>query len=267
MNSVKYTEWIDQYLQGELDPEGAVKFEADLKVNSQLAAELKLEMDLDRALRDTEMLDFMAVCQEAQQEVNLTRSRGARVVQMVRKYWYAAASVLLIALVAGTIFLARPGSYSNEKLFRMYYQSGDIEMKRSANSNMVEALMAYSQKDFTSAAKAFEQVLAGEPGNIPVQYYCGISNIETGNYARAIQLFDGIIKQGDNSYVEYAQWNLGLTYLANNQQAEAVVQFKVIASDTDHSYYDQAQSILEKMEAKNKNEKIFNNLFFLILPF
>jgi tetratricopeptide (TPR) repeat protein len=267
MNRVKYTEWIEEYMQGELDHEGSLRFENELKINPQLATELRLEQDLDRALKDTEILDFMAICQEAQEEVKLEHSNGARVIQMVRKYWYAAASVLLIALVAGGIFLSQPGGYSNEKLFKMYYKSGEIDMKRSANTNMVEALMAYSQKDFVAAAKAFEQVLSNDPANIPVKFYCGISNIETGNYTTAIVMFQDIIQQGDNSYIEYAEWNLGLTYLANNQHTEAIGQFKSIASDQDHSYYDQATSILKKMEAKNKNGKIFNNLFFLILPF
>jgi cytochrome c-type biogenesis protein CcmH/NrfG len=267
MTKVKYTEWIDQYMQGELDQEGCMRFENELKINSQLATELRLENDLDRALSDNEMLDFMAICQEAQEEVKLIHSKGARVVQMVRKYWYAAASVLLIAIVAGSIFLARPGSYSNEKLFKMYYKSGEIDMKRSANANMVEALMAYSQKDFVGAAKAFDQILSTDPENIPVKYYCGISNIETGNYSRAITLFKDIIRQNDNSYIEYAEWNLGLTYLANNQHDQAIEQFKEILANKDHSYYEQAKSILQKMEEKNKNEKLFNNLFFLILPF
>jgi tetratricopeptide (TPR) repeat protein len=267
MTKVKYTEWIEQYMQGELDHESSMGFENELKINSQLATELRLEKDLDRALTDTEMLDFMAICQESQEEVKLIHSRGARVVQMVRKYWYAAASVVLIALVAGGIFLAQPGSYSNEKLFKMYYRSGAIDMKRSANANMVEALMAYSQKDFVAAARAFEQVLTSDPANIPVKYYCGISNIETGNYNRAIILFKEIIQQNDNSYIEYSQWNLGLTYLANDRHADAIEQFKSIASNKDHSCYEQATSILKKMDEKNKKEKLFNNLFFLILPF
>ena len=267
MNKVKYTEWIDSYIEGDLDQEGAMQFEHELKVNPQLAMEYRLEQDLDMALSETDILNFRAACMEAQEEVKYMNSRGTKVVHMVRKYWYAAASLILLAMIVGGVLLLSPGNYSNQKLFKMYYKSGEIGIKRSGSVNMVEALMAYSKGDFASAAKAFEQVLANDPANIPVMYYCGVSNIETGDYSRAIGLFKQIISDLDNSYVEYAQWNLGLTYLASDQEDKAIIQFGEIADDESHSYYEQALSILEKLDQKNKNEKIFNNLFFLILPF
>ena len=229
--------------------------------------EYHLEQELDAALRETDIMDFRALCLEAQEEVKVMHSSGAKVVQLVRKYWYAAASVILIALIAGGLLIFQTGKYSDQKLFKMYYKSGEIGIKRSGNANMVEALMAYSKKDFVTAAQAFEQVLSNDPANIPVKYYCGISNIEIGDYTRAIQLFKQIIENKDNSYVEYAQWNLGLTYLANNQESDAVKQFKLIAAKENHSYHNQAVSILDKLMNRHKNEKIFNNLFFLILPF
>ena len=267
MIKAEYTEVIDQYMEGSLDREGLRKFEHELKVNPKLAMEFRLEQDLDTALGESDIIDFRAMCIEAQEEVKLLHSTGARVIQTVRKYWYAAAAAVLVALIAGSLLIYQSGRYSDQKLFKMYYKSGEIGIKRSGNANMVEALMAYSKKDFVTASQAFEQVLSKDPANIPVQYYCGISNIEIGNYTRAIQLFNKIIKNDNNSYVEYAQWNLGLSYLANNQESDAVKQFKLIAADENHTYRDQAKSILEKINNQHKNKKLFNNLFFLILPF
>jgi tetratricopeptide (TPR) repeat protein len=267
MNKVKYTEWIDRYMEGTLDPDVLKQFEDELKVNPELAMEYHLEKDIEIALQETDILDFRSICLDAQEEVRLIHSRGAKVVHMVRKYWYAAASLVLIAIIAGGILLLQPGTYSNERLFKMYYKSGEIGIKRSGSSNMVEALIAYSNKDFAAASQAFDQVLVNEPTNIAVMYYCGISNIEINNYKRSIELFKGIISDGDNSYVEYAQWNLGLTYLADNQNENALSEFTVIAQDKDHSYHDNAVSILEKLSQKNKSERIINNLFFFILPF
>ena len=143
MNKVKYTEWIDEYMEGLLDEKASSEFEHELKTNSQLAMEYNLEKDIDLALQDNDILDFRAICIEAEQEVKLMHSGGAKVVQIARKYWYAAASVVLIALIAGGILLLQPGSYSNEKLFKMYYKSGDIGIKRSGSVNMVEALISY----------------------------------------------------------------------------------------------------------------------------
>ena len=46
MNKVKYTQWIDSYVDGELDEAGRKNFEAELTSNRELALEFQLENDL-----------------------------------------------------------------------------------------------------------------------------------------------------------------------------------------------------------------------------
>jgi hypothetical protein len=102
--------------------------------------EYHLEKDLNKILDQEDLLDFKAKCMLAQQEINLSSRKFVKVVQLTRKYWYAAASVLLIAMITGGLFLLNPGGYSAEKLFKMYYKSGEtIGVSRSGNANMVEA--------------------------------------------------------------------------------------------------------------------------------
>ncbi|MCU0371569.1 MAG: tetratricopeptide repeat protein, partial [Bacteroidales bacterium] len=100
-----------------------------------------------------------------------------------------------------------------------------------------------------------------------VMYYSGISNIEIKNYPKAIQMFESIISDADNLYVENAQWYLGLSHLVAGEMQEADSIFNVIASVNDHYYCKDAKSILEKINKSEKNKKFLNNLFFLILPF
>lgn len=267
MIKAKYTEWIDNYLEGDLEPAEQLSFEAELQVNSQLAMELRLENDLQDILRDEDILDFKAKCIASQQEVNLQHLGKARIIQIARKYWYAAASVVIILLVAGGMFLLNPGSYTNERLFKMYYKSSEVSVSRSGNVNMVEALISFSKKDYASADLLFDKILVAEPANYAVMYYSGISNIELDNFDEAIEKFTGVIENGQNLYVENAQWYLGLAYLIDNQKGKALDQFGIIASKSDHYYNSQAISILEKLNKNDKNKEILNNLFFLILPF
>jgi len=267
MIKAKYTEWIDNYLEGELDIAQRMSFEAELQANSQLAAEFRMEQDLLEVLRDEEILDFKSKCLKAQQEVNLQRLGKARIIHYARKYWYAAASVVIILLVAGGMLLLNPGNYTNERLFKMYYESSEVTISRSGNVNMVEALISFSKKDYASADKLFGEILAAEPANYAVMYYSGITNIELRNYDQAIEKFAEIIDDGQNLYVENAQWYLGLVYLIDDQKNKALEQFGIIASKSDHYYNSQAHSILEKLNKTEKKKEILNNLFFLILPF
>lgn len=268
MNKAKYTEWIDNYLSGELDDAGMLNFQAELKENKALAMEYQLEVDMTDILADADILDFKAKCIEAQKEVNIQQKNSARVIQMVRKYWYAAASIVLIIIIAGGLYLLNPAGYSNERLFKMYYKSGEtISVSRSGNVNMVEALIQFSKKDYQSASDLFDKILTTDPNNIAVKYYSGISNIEIKNYPKAIDMFKEIIADKNNLYVENAQWYLGLTFLINEQNNEAINEFELIANKSDHYYNSQAKSILEKVHKNEKNKEILNNLFFLILPF
>ncbi|MBP6871166.1 MAG: hypothetical protein KBC43_04110 [Bacteroidales bacterium] len=268
MNSIRYTEWIDSYVEGELDEAGMRQFEEELEINRNLALEYKLDKDINEALLEEDILDLRAKCMTAQNEYNLSRSRLARVVQFTRKYWYAAASVILIGLIAGGLMLMNPGGYSSEKLFKMYYKSDpSVGISRSGNVNMVEALRVFSMNDFKAADKLFDKVLETDPGNIPVKYYSGISNIENRNFEKAIAMFEDIISDGDNLYVENAQWYLGLSQLAAGKINEAVEIFGIISRKQDHFYHKDAESILEKINKSGNNKNILNKLFFLILPF
>jgi tetratricopeptide (TPR) repeat protein len=264
---MRYTEWIDRYVGGELDEESRRKFEAELKVNRDLALEYNLENDLSKALEQDDMIDFRAKCMEAQEEVNLAEKKLVRIVHITRKYWYAAASVLLIGLIVGGMLLFNPGGYSPEKLFRMYYSSETIGPSRSGNVDMVEALRYFSKNDFQAAEALFDEILANDPANIAVKYYSGISNIEIKNYPKAIQMFEAIVNNGNNLYIDNAEWYLGLTYLASQQVDKADKIFRGIADNEKHDYNAKAKDILEKIGQSEKNKKILNNLLILILPF
>ena len=268
MNRVRYTEWIDSYIGNELDEAGIKKFEKELSINQDLAMEYHLEQDLDKILSQKDLLDFRAKCIVAQNELNLSSKKFVKVVQFTRKYWYAAASLLLIALVAGSLVLLNPGGYSPEKLFKMYYKSGEtIGVSRSGNGNMVEALLQFSKNDYQAADVLFDKILTNDPRNFAVMYYSGISNIEMKNYPKAIQMFETIIADKDNLYIENADWYLGLSYLASDNLDQASKIFNTIAETPGHYYAKDAKSILDKISKSEKNKKFLNNLFFLILPF
>jgi tetratricopeptide (TPR) repeat protein len=268
MNKVKYTEWIDSYIGNELDQAGIKKFEKELSINQDLAMEYHLERDLEKVLSQQDLLDFKAKCISAQNEINLSSKRLVKIVQFTRKYWYATASVLLIAIVAASLVLFNPGGYSPEKLFKMYYKSGEtIGVSRSGSGNVVEALLLFGKNDYQAADVLFDKILAKEPRNFAVMYYSGISNIEMKNYPKAIEMFENILADQDNLYIENAEWYLGLSCLASENVSRAVKIFKDIAATPGHYYAKDAQSILEKISKNEKNKKFLNNLFFLILPF
>lgn len=266
MNRVRYTEWIDEYVDGELDSDSRKKFEAELTSNRDLALEYNLEKELSKVLLEEDLIDFRAKCIEAQQEINLADKKLVKIVHITRKYWYAAASVLMVGMIIGGLLLINPGGVSYEKLFKEYYNPETIGLSRS-NVDMAEALRYFSKNDYQTAEGLFDKILTTDPSNIAVIYYSGISNIEIKNYPKAVEMFETIINDGKNLYIENAEWYLGLTHLAAGEISQADVVFNEIALKSDHYYNSKAKSILEKIGKSEKNKKFLNNMLFLILPF
>lgn len=259
MNRVKFTDWIEDYADGSMDVAEMKKFEDTLAADKDLQFEYKLSRDLDRILGDEELLDFGQKCLAARAEQRMASARLVKVVQITRKYWYAIASLVVIAVIVTAALLIDPGSYSSEKLFRMYYKSGDaIGLSRSGNYTMAEALVAFSKDDFRNADLLFDEILANEPQNFAARYYAGISNIELKQFPKAIQMFEQIVSDQGNLYTEYAEWYLGLSYLAGEQPDKATGIFLIIAASPDHLYRQDAASILEKLNKGTKSKKIIN---------
>jgi len=268
MNRVKHTEWIDAYIEDELDAAGKYEFETALKTNSELALEFQMEQDLNKILHEEDLLDFRSKCIQAQNEQKVATRKSVKVIQFTRKYWYGLASALFIGIIAGTILLLNPGDYSGEKLFKMYYKSGEtIGISRTGSVSVAEALLYFGKNDFQNADELFDQILLNEPRNFAVMYYSGISNIELKNFQKSIRMFENILQDKDNLYTEFAEWYLGLSYLALEESHQAASLFESITGSPDHLHAKEASSILDKMEKSGKSKKILNNLFFLILPF
>lgn len=264
---LRYSEWIDQYHDGEMDEVAVKEFESELVSNPRLAFEFELDNDLSAALSDTEVLDFRATLMEAQKEFKENQSKKGIIRPITRKYWYAAASIVVLLIVAGSIFLLRPSGYSNEKLFSMYYDSGEsMTISRTGGANVVEALLQFQNKNFDEACVLFSELLSADPSNIALQYYCGISNMEIQQFNRSAELFQSIIDQGNSIYYENAEWYLGLSYLVTDQTELAKEQFNIIANDEGHDFKKDAESILQKL-SKNENTNFLNKILFFVLPF
>jgi hypothetical protein len=69
-NKVRYTGWIDSYVENELDETGRKDFEAELSINRDLALEYQLEKDMEKTLSQEDLLDLRSKCIIAQDELN-----------------------------------------------------------------------------------------------------------------------------------------------------------------------------------------------------
>lgn len=244
----KYSASVEQYLSNEMVQAERELFERDISSNPELSQELKLSRTIDAALKQDDIIDLRQKLLAAYRE-NQKEQHEVPVIRLhVKRFWYAAASLILLAALGSSLFFGLPGSNSNERLFKQYYSPENlVTVTRSGDANIVEAVMKFQEKDYSVAAKLFKQILANDQSNFAGWFYYGISSIETENYDQAEQAFKTIIADNQNLYIEHAEWYLGLCYLKSDQTEKARVQLSKIAVDPDNIHRKDARHLLDKL--------------------
>jgi tetratricopeptide (TPR) repeat protein len=240
---------IEQYLSGEMSASAKQAFRKEVSLNTSLARELRLSRTIDDALLREDVIDLRRKLLTEMRADQNEKAEVPVIKLQTRKWWYAAASLLVLCTLAATLYLQRSPNISNDELFSNYYNSENIIDQTRGGQDLVEAVVKFQQKDFATASTLFKTLLTKDNDNIAVRFYYGISNIETKNYDNAISAFNTIISQNDNLYIEHAEWYLGLCYLKSNQREKAINQFQSVASNPDNFHRKEAADLLKKLKS------------------
>jgi tetratricopeptide (TPR) repeat protein len=199
-------------------------------------------------MNQADIIEFRQKVKEAIGIAKFDKPLGRLVPLMSRRVTLMAASVTILILIAATVYFLVPKTYSNSRLFSMYYDSENpIHITRSGSSNLVEAVRYYQQKNYPVAIQLFKEILKNDQDNSAIRFYMAISEIETRQNDDAIAAFREIISESNNLYVESAKWYLGLCLLKTNQNDLALKQFSEIAADEHSSYKSEAAKIVKQL--------------------
>jgi tetratricopeptide (TPR) repeat protein len=251
IRKLTYSETIEKYLSDEMSADEVKRFNSDLLTNKILAKEFQLEKDLNIIIRQDDIIDFRKKLLKTYHEGASKSKAGVIVALSGRKWYMAAASLAFLMLVGGMLLFTMPRNYSNEDLFRKYYTTDNVlNVARSGNVNIVEAVIKFQQKDYNAATKLFSVILKSDNINTAAWFYNGIACVETKQYTEAIKSFQHIASIKDSYYLEHAEWYLGLCYLVNNENDKAIGSFQKIVSEKRNVHKADARKILEKLQKK-----------------
>ena len=242
-----YSLLIEQYVNGEMDEDQARNFLLKLKEDKDLAAEYKFEMELTDAIRDEDTLELrrklMKILHESKRKPGYLRYMYSRPYQIA-----AAASVILLLATIFLVFLLQRKP-SNERLFSNYYNSEQpLRVTRGSDTDLMEALRLFQNKDFIHAVEHFDLILQGDPDNSAVRFYQSICHIETDQFGKAIINLSEIARNNNSLYRRSAEWYLALCYLKIGETERAVDLFRHIADDKIHDYQEDAAQILRELK-------------------
>jgi len=243
----KHSASIEQFLSKEMTPVEEENFAKELAVNKELAAEFRFSVQIDNALKRDDILDLRQKVTNLY-EANKVAAEKPVYVMNSRRWYMVAASAIIMLAIGATLLFTVPGRNSNDALFNQYYSAENVlDVTRSGDANLVEAIIKFQEKDFTMAAWMFGKILVKDQCNMAVWFYYGISSIETKNYTKAANAFEMILKDNNNLYVEHAEWYLSLCFLKSNQVEKARIQLQKIAENENNFHQQEALTLLKKI--------------------
>ncbi len=157
---------------------------------------------------------------------------------------------LAAAAIIGTVFLIRSllPSDDPQKMFSKYYEpfkaisSITRGTDASESESLTKAIGSYKAGDYKTAAAGFSKAMLNGSESFSAGFFLGITEIELGNYNKAIDLLGGVVNR-KGEYTKEATWYLGLAYIKSGNKIKASECFELLARSPGF-YSDRSEKIL-----------------------
>ena len=243
-NTIDYKHYLYRYVEGKMDQEEQKWFEKEIDSNPVLKAEVEMHQRVNRIINNSETL-------ELHQKLNaiyntLDSQQPTR--NLYRLFYYTSGVAASVAL---GVFFFRNGQVDPQLIAEKYYhQPEHFTVLRNADSdnvNIAEALSFFNRSQYNEAVLLIAQVLEQDPEMKGLHLYLGISYYELEKYNLAVASFNEILYDGQNPFINTAEWYKGLCLLKLKKQDEAMLIFEELAL-ADNYYSKDAKRILKKLK-------------------
>jgi tetratricopeptide (TPR) repeat protein len=216
-----HTEYIDDYLAGNLNPEERKNFEKQMEQDKSLAEEVAFYLAAKQALKEELAGDRKEWFRElASQNATLSEKTTPAPVRTIWVYRLAAAAVFVgIVFFSWNLFF-QPSSISPNALADKYISTNleNLGVTMGVLDSMQEALQLYNAKQYTRALQHFEQIIQRDTSNYKAKTNAGLSSLMLGDYDKALSYFQQLATYP--LYSNPAVFYEALTLMKRNQRGD-----------------------------------------------
>ena len=229
---------LDNLLSGVTSPENDEMIRSDKDIAKEWNS-LLYAVDGIREAGLYEQVSAVRKQYEAQQAI-ASKPAGGIVRSMSRTAFRVAASLLLLV---GTATIYKFSTVNSGSVYNEYYSS--FELNTSRSSAPVDPIeQAFRDKKWEEVI-SLSQV--PRPRLIKVEFLNAVANMELKKYNNAIESFKQVIeantKSGDSYFQDEAEYYLAMSYLANNEAAQALPILTKIKDDKNHLYNERVKNM------------------------
>jgi hypothetical protein len=236
---------IESYLDGSMSQVDRERFEKSLSEDHELASELALSKDVNKAILDEGTVHFRKVVRKI---IEKKTDKANKLLQII-KYPLAAAIALLVGLSLWQVLSSKE---SPSELYLAFYNPYQIDLstrsvERSADKVEI-AYLLYQEGDYESSFEILKNYLNKNYDNLTAHYYLGLNAIELKLYSLAIEELQLVGQDSSTPFALHAQWYAAITYLQLNQPDKAR-RYLTILAETENMYSQKAKTILKKLKS------------------
>lgn len=166
--------------------------------------------------------------------------------RFISTYLAVAASVALVLI--SSIFYFNNDNFDARTAFLENYEPFPVRPSvRNDQNQLLPGLQFYKEGKYQEAIPLLEQE---SKNNVINCIYLSNAYIETGNYHKAKEVLKSYIPEIEDKVIRrYANWYLGLTYLALNEPENAEDQFELLAENKG-PFQQQSLKLVEKLKKR-----------------
>ena len=249
-------EWIERYLNKQLDEQEQQLFEQQLEEDTAFREEVAVHRITRELLVDKNLLDLREEMQAFTKSIKaqepLPVEKPLRRLPLLGTWQrMAAALVLLIGLSAIMYYTTFREQATGNTLFASYFEPYPSDYSPQRNDEGTAAILdaaflSYEQQNYPEALAGFQSLPEQASGNPMIRFYKGQCYLYTGAIEAAIRSFEYVLADGDNYYLEASRWYLALAYIKEDKMGKAKKILIKLSAEAG-MYQKQAKALLRKI--------------------
>ena len=233
-----YSEKIQDYIEGQLEGEDLIQFEAQLLVDDELRNLLSLQKEVHDILSHRVVSKEIELRETLSTVSNNFRHQTAVKVVNFRKWIPILAAACL--LVVGALFFFN----QSDDLYALPELHSEIVRGQEENVVYENGVKAFNAKDYSVARLQFESLISSNPTQAQYQYYLGLTFLGEENLKSSIEILLPIAS-GESVFANEAKYYLAIAYHKNSENNKAIELLDQIKTDT--SLSEKANRLLNKI--------------------
>lgn len=246
---------IEDFINGELDEESLSEFVTELSENHDLMAEIELRRQVNDFIGETDIMDLREGLLAAKESAEDSTVRKLIPSTNRKLYQFIRTGAAVIVVLFGIASLLNSGYFSADKTVNNVFELPQWAPERSVSLDysvspgyafMQKVQAAYIEDDHVKVVNLTKGAQENMQNDVVLGFYSAVSLQILEDYTKAIANYTKVISDGNNMFIEEAEWYRSLCYIKLGNKVKAKQELLAIVNKKG-DYRQDAKAVLRRL--------------------